>query len=182
MKVALQSRRNRKLVAELLGKRGFQIVDDSPVVFLETGLPLDGSKITIVYSPDSIDSLFEFIDSLIFRSNNKKELDIVTGKHEDAYQVIQADDVSYFIADGNNTYFKVKNAKYEINKKLYELERDFSHKGFVRVNKSHVVNILKLKEIVPWFGGRLLLLFNSCDDEIEVSRRYVASFKEFLGL
>jgi len=182
MKVSQKSRSNRKPLTELLEKRGFEIVEESAIVFLEKGLPLSDNEISIVFNPVDIDGLLAFIDSLKSMSKQKNEMDIVTGKREDAYQVIQTNSVMYFSSDGNSTFCKADNQKFEINRKLYELERDLSIKGFVRVNKSYVVNILKLKEIAPWFGGRLLLLFKDSDDEIEVSRRYVASFKEFLGL
>jgi len=104
------------------------------------------------------------------------------GKKDNAFEVLKPDTICFFISDGNYVYGQTENRKYEINKKLYELENNLAQKGFVRVNKSHIVNILKVKEIAPWFGGRLLLTFKGITDEIQVSRHYINHFKEFLGL
>jgi len=57
-----------------------------------------------------------------------------------------------------------------------------SRNNFIRVNKSYIVNILMVKEIIPWFGGRLLLKFSGSEEKIEVSRNYVKDFKQFLGM
>ena len=90
--------------------------------------------------------------------------------------------VCFFMSDGNYVYCQTDVQRLEVNKKLYELESSYADMGFIRINKSHVVNILKVNEIVPWFGGRLLLSFKGIKDEIPVSRHYVSGFKEFLGL
>jgi DNA-binding LytR/AlgR family response regulator len=39
-----------------------------------------------------------------------------------------------------------------------------------------------VSEIVPWFGGRLLLKFKGLVAEIEASRKHVPSFKSFIGM
>ena len=182
MKVSVVSKQNRSLIIELLGKRGFNVVENSPVVFVEKDSRLPPGDINIIFDPDNLGTLFDFLDAMNSMPRQKNTTDVIPGKYEDSYQVIHIDDIVYFHSDGNNTFCTAGARIFEIKKKLYELEQDLSGRGFIRVNKSCVVNILKLKEIDPWFGGRLLLLFNNCDDEIEVSRSYVGSFKKFIGL
>lgn len=69
-----------------------------------------------------------------------------------------------------------------MKQKLFEMEKIISRKNFIRVDKSYIVNILAIKEIIPWFGGRLLLRFNGSEERIEVSRNCVQDFKQFLGM
>ena len=71
--------------------------------------------------------------------------------------------------------------KYRIKDKLYQLEEELAAEGFIRINKSEIVNILHIREIVPWFNGRLLLKLDN-KREVEVSRSYAGNFKDFLGL
>ena len=52
---------------------------------------------------------------------------------------------------------------------------------FVRVNKSMIVNMLKVDKIVPWIGSRFVLDLKS-GDKIEVTRTYFADFKRRLGI
>lgn len=66
--------------------------------------------------------------------------------------------------------------------RLFEMEKLIACENFVRVNKSNIVNVLKIREIIPWFGGRILLRFTESDERIEVSRNYVKDFKQFLNM
>jgi DNA-binding LytR/AlgR family response regulator len=62
------------------------------------------------------------------------------------------------------------------------MEKLIACNNFIRVNKSNIINVLKIKEIIPWFGGRILLRFISSEERIEVSRNYVKDFKQFLDM
>jgi DNA-binding LytR/AlgR family response regulator len=90
--------------------------------------------------------------------------------------------VHYFVANGNYVYGQTHQGSIEINRKLFEIERDFRGSYFFRIHKSYVINIRWVREIIPWFGGRLLIRIKETDEEIEVSRNYVKAFKEFLGM
>lgn len=183
MKVNLiGSSNNKKILIEILKSRQIGIEKTAPVNFVERGNPIPEKGISVVFDPANPNDLIEFLDSLNQSSKRKKETEVVTGKREDTFKVLQPDVIYYFFSDGNYVYCQTKDNKFEVKKKLYELGDEFSHKGFVRVSKSHVINILRVKEIIPWFGGRLLLTFKGIKDEIVVSRRYMGAFKKFLGL
>lgn len=54
---------------------------------------------------------------------------------------------------------------------------------FWRVHRSHVVNIHKIKEIVPWFSRNYILkMKDSRSTEIPVSRSQTKRLREYLGL
>ena len=54
---------------------------------------------------------------------------------------------------------------------------------FWRVHRSHIVNINKIKEIVPWFSRNYILrMKDGKDTEIPVSRNQTKRLREYLSL
>jgi two-component system LytT family response regulator len=173
--------RHEKVITETLVSRGMTPSEGAGVTFVEKGLPVPRRGISILYDPDDLNALVEFLDAFT-DSSGKSRLDVLPVKSEDSYEIVRTEHVHFFTAEGNNVYCHTETGKYEIKRKLYEIERELAPRGFIRVNKSTIVNIMKVSEIAPWFGGRLLLMFKDREKDIEVSRNYVASFKNFLGL
>jgi DNA-binding LytR/AlgR family response regulator len=98
------------------------------------------------------------------------------------YEIIPYKRICFFEGRGNNTFCVTKDGEYRIKDKLYELDASLPKNRFVRVGKPFIVNIENVKQIVPWFGRRLVLKFIDCQKEIEVSKNYTKSFKEFLDM
>ena len=66
---------------------------------------------------------------------------------------------------------------------LDELQSHLDPDVFWRVHRSHVVNIHKIKEIVPWFSRNYILkMKDSRGTEIPVSRSQTKRLREFLSL
>ena len=66
---------------------------------------------------------------------------------------------------------------------LDELHSHLDPDVFWRVHRSHVVNIHKIKEIVPWFSRNYILkMKDSRNTEIPVSRSQTKRLREYLGL
>lgn len=68
-----------------------------------------------------------------------------------------------------------------IQEKLYALESKYEAYGFIRVNKSQLINIRFIKEIEPWIGQKYILMMNN-DKRIDVNRTYYKKFKQYLKL
>lgn len=68
-----------------------------------------------------------------------------------------------------------------IQEKLYELENLYTDKGFIRVNKSQIVNIRFINDIDPWVGQKYILTMKN-GISIDVNRTYYKKFKEYLKL
>ncbi len=173
--------RNEKIIAGTLISRGITISENADLAIVEKGLPVPEKGISILFDPNDLNALIEFLDTFLDSFQGRK-FDVIPVKSEESYELIKAEYVYFFTAEGNNVCCHTETGRFTVKKKLYELEQELAHCGFVRVSKSSVVNIMKVNEIAPWFGGRLLLLFNKKKEEIEVSRSYVRSFKKFLGL
>ena len=66
---------------------------------------------------------------------------------------------------------------------LDELQSHLDPDVFWRVHRSHVVNIHKIKEIVPWFSRNYILkMKDSRGTEIPVSRSQTKRLRDYLGL
>lgn len=66
---------------------------------------------------------------------------------------------------------------------LDELQAQLDPSVFWRVHRSHLVNINKIKEIVPWFSRNYILRMKDAKaTEIPVSRSQTRRLREYLGL
>jgi two-component system, LytTR family, response regulator LytT len=93
---------------------------------------------------------------------------------EELFYVMAKDDYSYLYTDGE---------RYLSTLSLAELERKLEPRGFFRVHRRFVVNLSQVKEVVPMYGGTLLLtLKDRASSQVPVSRRRVPSLKKALGL
>ena len=70
---------------------------------------------------------------------------------------------------------------YEIRKKLYEIESEYSYSDFFRISKSAIVNVAKIAYVKPIFNGRFEAKLKN-DEKIIISRQYVMELKKKLGI
>lgn len=93
---------------------------------------------------------------------------------EEIFYIMAKDDYSYLFTDGE---------RYLSTMSLSELERKLEPRGFFRVHRRFVVNLEKVKEVVPMYGGTLLLTMKDrAAAQVPVSRRRVPALKKALGL
>lgn len=85
------------------------------------------------------------------------------------FQVVELDDILFAEAAGNYTNFYFTNQPFICTSKpIYEYEELLSDAGFVRIHKSHLVNLLHVKQYLKGEGGSIIL---SNGKEVEVARR-----------
>ena len=105
----------------------------------------------------------------------------VAGERDGAVSFIPLKDIYYFESVDNKTFFYTKDEVYEIKARLYELSEKLSNTSFVRISKSVIANLRKLKSIRRTKGSRLeALLANG--EKLLVSRQYVSTIKDQLGV
>jgi two-component system response regulator LytT len=90
-------------------------------------------------------------------------------------------DVLYFETIDNKTFFYSKDKIYETSMKIYQLEDKLTKTLFVRISKSTILNIKKVKSIKPEENSRLMAtLLNG--EKVLVSRQYMQNIKNKLGV
>lgn len=172
------------LLKDFLEARDFKVSEQADIFLVENGQKIPEDGISIVFNPQKIELLISFLEKRLLNQTAKEEKslqDHLIGQLEENYEIINYQDIILFEAQNSIIYALTKDKKYRLKEKLYQLEEELAAEGFVRINKSEIINILHIKEIVPWFNGRLLLKLDN-KKEVEVSRSYAGDFKNYLGL
>lgn len=115
----------------------------------------------------------------LIKSMDAKGKRIVGVKGSDTY-CIEPEDVFYFESVDRKTFCYTEKSVYETELKLYELE-NFTKSDFMRISKSCVVNLSRIKSIRPDFGGKILATMQN-GEKIYVSRQYANELKIKLGI
>lgn len=89
----------------------------------------------------------------------------------------------FFYAEGRNVYlYTTENRKFIIDFKLEELEELLDPELFYRVNRSYIINIEAIQDVIVYSNSRLKIIPKlEFDKEIIVSRDKVGPFKEWLS-
>ncbi|MFT5596636.1 MAG: two-component system LytT family response regulator [Flammeovirgaceae bacterium] len=90
-------------------------------------------------------------------------------------------DIRMFESEGNYVRVYFGNSKPLILKSLNNLEKRLVEKDFFRINRKFIVNLKEVVHIEPWFNGGLQIKLKT-GEQLEVSRRQSAKFKDLLSL
>lgn len=96
---------------------------------------------------------------------------------------ITTDQVEFFYAEGRNVYlYTTQNRKFIIDYKLEDLEELLDPVQFYRVNRSFIMNINAIEDVVVYSNSRLKISPRlEFDKEIIVSREKVNTFKDWFN-
>ncbi|MFD1094177.1 LytR/AlgR family response regulator transcription factor [Salegentibacter chungangensis] len=97
-------------------------------------------------------------------------------------KVISSKDTAYFLAeDGVVLLVTFQGKRFVINYTLDQLEEDLDPGSFFRANRQLIVNINTVKEVNPYFKGRLHLVLEPGPEEDQIiSSSKASSFKDWL--
>jgi len=90
--------------------------------------------------------------------------------------MVEVADIDWIEASGNYAILHVGAETFEIRSSLAKLEGELDARRFVRVHKSHVVNIARVTEVIPWVGGDWRIRLRD-GAEVNLSRRYRQRFE-----
>ncbi|SDF25691.1 LytTR family DNA-binding domain-containing protein [Sporomusa acidovorans] len=177
----LCSRALHSLLAEHLDARGWEVGEEGDVTLVERGQEAPDQGVIIRFSPEDLETLTGLFDTRSGRREGIRQ--VIGGWHEskETFELIPHDRILYIEAMGNSVYLVTPEQSLSVKSKLYELEHALRAKGFIRISKSLIVNIVNVREIVPWFGGRYVLRLTN-NKEVEVSRTYMKDFRAFLEI
>lgn len=105
----------------------------------------------------------------------------LTVYQENGMFFVEPEDVFYFESVDQKVYAYCKSEVYQVKSKLYELLEELPGRDFIRVSKSSILNLNKIKRLAPAFGGRYEALLKN-GEKVIISRQYVGSLKEKLGV
>ena len=127
------------------------------------------------------DQLAKILQIVGERHGRRDQMAVKVG---DRFLLVQADDIVFASLSDDSISIVTNGLSGTSNyKTLDELQARLDPDVFWRVHRSHLVNITKIKEIVPWFSRNYILRMNdSKATEIPVSRSQTKRLREYLKL
>lgn len=97
--------------------------------------------------------------------------------------LIPYQDILYALAQGGGVTVVTLSGEYAYHGTLIELQERLKGSALMRVHKSYIVNMEKVKEVIPWFKGTFWLkVDDKSNTEIPVSKTQIKALKDILGL
>lgn len=106
--------------------------------------------------------------------------DRITVKGDGRITVLPVQEVEWFEAADNYVCIHARSARYRIRESMKALEEGLNPALFGRVHRSAIVNLTRVRELQPMFGGEYVILLTS-GAKITLSRGYRDAFRAKLG-
>ena len=103
----------------------------------------------------------------------------LTGIKDSRQYEIAVSDIYYFESVDGKTFLYTKDQVYETSYRIYELESMLRPRNFLRVSKSMLLNLMKIRSIQSALNGRFAAVLLS-GEEVIISRSYVKGLKAAL--
>lgn len=102
-------------------------------------------------------------------------------KKDNEWRFVNLLDVLYFESVDNRTFLYTEDDVMEVKQRLYELEIILSDKDFIRISKSQIININKVKSLKPELNRTILAtMYNG--EQLHISRKYVPVIRSLLSI
>jgi two-component system, LytTR family, response regulator len=95
-------------------------------------------------------------------------------------QFIPVADIDWIEAEGNYARLHVGRRVYDIRETLQALMEKLDPREFIRIHRSTIVNVRRVREVQPWFQGSHLVLLRS-GAELRMSRYQRDAVERLLG-
>jgi two-component system LytT family response regulator len=129
-------------------------------------------------------SELEAILQRVFSDEGRSEAagsDKILVKDRDRTRLIRARDIDWVESEANYVRLHVGNTSHLIRGNLGKLEEKLGAFGFVRVHRRFLVNVDRVTEVQPWFGGDAILILGT-NTKVRLSRTFRETFeKRFLS-
>jgi two-component system, LytTR family, response regulator len=144
---------------------------------LKADVPL-GGRVDTGFSNEQLEKIVQLVSE---RQSRRERLAVKVGER---FLLVHAEDIIYAsLADESITVVTSQHAGTSNYRTLDELQARLDPAVFWRVHRSHLVNINKIKEIVPWFSRNYILrMKDDKSTEIPVSRMQTRRLREYLKL
>ena len=93
-----------------------------------------------------------------------------------AQRVLPISEVDWFEAEGNYVRVHVGKESHLLRQPISRLERELDPRRFARVHRSFLVNVTRVVEVQPWFGGDAVLVLRD-GTKVRLSRTYREQFQ-----
>jgi len=127
---------------------------------------------------DTIDQRLEAVLSAL--RAREEYADRLLVKSEGRVTVVQVEDVDWIEAADNYARVHTARGRYLVREPIKSLERKLNPRHFARVHRSAIVNLARVRELQPMFGGEYVIIL-STGTKLTLSRGYRDAFRDRLG-
>jgi two-component system LytT family response regulator len=101
-------------------------------------------------------------------------------RDRDHIRVVDVDEVDWMGVEEQQVIVHVGDRAYRIRRTLSELEARLDPTSFFRAHRSAIVNLDRVKEVIPWFKGSHKLRLTT-GAEVDLSRAQARALRKVLG-
>lgn len=183
---------------QLPGKNGFdllEMLETSPMVVFTTAFDeyavksFEYNTLDYLLKPIRPERLKATIERVLDRWKNQTKTKRSTMHAQsqvfvrdgDTCWLVQLKEVRLLEVVGNYTRLYFENHRPLIQRSLNQLEARLDPEVFFRINRQQMINLQWIEHIDTWFNGKLKIRLRG-GEEVEVSRRQAAKFKDILSL
>jgi DNA-binding LytR/AlgR family response regulator len=123
----------------------------------------------------------EMTDELLHVIALLKIQDALIAYNESEIHRVRLKEIYYIEVVDNKTFLYCKDKVLESKQKLYELEDLLAKSDFLRVSKSVLINLPKIKSLSPALNGRFEATLDN-SEKVIISRQYMNDLKKILGI
>lgn len=102
-------------------------------------------------------------------------------KKEDETYLLDTDKILYIEAVERNTFVYTKDATYQSDLKLYEIEQQLLEQNFIRISKQSILNLRKIKSLKADINRKIRVTLVN-DEQVIVSRMYAEELRRRIGV
>lgn len=138
------------------------------------------------YSESRIVSMLKKLENANSHEENNLNKNSISNKinlwKNEKIIVVDMDDIYYCTAAERITHVFTKNNEYSVSLSMSEFYDKLPKDKFFRCHRSYIVNINKIREIIPWFNNTYNLKLQDIDYEVPVSRSNIKEFKQIMNI
>lgn len=166
-------------IHRLTNKSEISISDNARIALVERGFQVPSGKVAIVFDPiDYVEAVQLLLKDTEFGQPGPE---IITGFSNNRYSLVPIRDVYHIDAEGSEVTCYLNKETCCLKNTLSYYERTLGSHGIVRINKSQLAGLVNVREIIPWFGSRLVLVMKN-NQELEVSKHYAKALRKTLDM
>lgn len=122
------------------------------------------------------EKLLEFLSSV---RNEPKHVDRLIIKTGGRVMFLRTSDIDWIEASGNYLRLHVGKDSHLFRETMQNIEAKLDPARFMRIHRSTIVNIERIKELQPWFGGEYVVVMRD-GKQLTLSRGYRDRLEELL--
>lgn len=183
----LQKRKNSPMIIFITAHEEFAVEAFAVEAFDYLLKPINPKRLEqsikkIMASTSAKSSSAQPVDSSSVPSTNRP-LEVIPVEQRGKTILLRPEEIIFIYTDKENVFVKTQKESYLARFTLRDLESRLSSSLFFRSHRCYLVNVKRMRELIPYFNGTYTVVVDDQDkSEVPVSRAQARKLKEILGL